>query len=299
MGANQPETTISVIIPAYNAERFLARSLASVYGQTLAPREVIVVDDGSTDGTARTAEALGAKVIKRPNGGIGAARNTGIRHATGEWIALLDADDSWAPEKLASQVAAIDPDTVLVYTGARYFDDRGTCTVQNGVDPLTARKLLRYCNPILPSSGLLRRQTVLAAGGFREGTPTCEDWGMWVRLMPFGSFAAVTDPLTNYYVHPKSISASPEKMLAGLRAIMEPTLLARYRGIERWMWRRRIWAEQLCSAALIARDNNLKGELGYIVRSLLAWPSPFFRRRRFAVLAVNLRNQLLPGRERK
>jgi len=298
VGANQPETTISVIIPAYNAERFLARSLASVYGQTLAPREVIVVDDGSTDGTARTAEALGAKVIKRPNGGIGAARNTGIRHATGEWIALLDADDSWAPEKLARQVAAIDSDTVLVYTGAKYFDEHGTRFVQDAVDPLTARKLLRYRNPILPSSGLLRRQTVLAAGGFREGTPTCEDWGMWVRLKPFGSFAAVTDPLTYYYIHPKSISASPEKMLAGLRAIMEPTLLANYRGTERWMWRQRIWAEQLCSAALIARDNNLKGELGYIVRSLLAWPSPFFRWRRFVILAVNLRNQLFPGRER-
>ena len=121
---------------------------------------------------------------------------------------------------------------------------------------------------------------------------------MWVRLMPFGSFAAVADPLTNYYVHPTSISASPEKMLDGLRVIMEPTLLARYRGIERWTWRQRIWAEQLCSAALIARDNNLKGELGYIVRSLLAWPSPFFRRRRFAIFAVNLKNLLLPRRER-
>ena len=295
---NQPETTISVVIPAYNMERFLPQCLASVRAQTLAPQEVFVVDDGSTDGTARVAEELGATVLRRPNGGIGAARNTGVQYATGEWIALLDADDSWAPQKLARQVAAIEPDTVFVYTGARYFDDRGTRTVQEAVDPLTARKLLRYCNPILPSSGLLRRQAVLAAGGFREGTPTCEDWGMWVRLMPFGSFAAVADPLTNYYVHPKSISASPEKMLDGLRVIMEPTLLARYRGIERWMWRRRIWAEQLCSAALIARDNNLKGEFGYITRSLLAWPSPFFQRRRFAVFAVNLRNQLRSRRER-
>ena len=66
---------------------------------------------------------------------------------------------------------------------------------------------------------------------------------MWVRMMPFGSFAASPEPLTNYYVHPKSMSASPERMLEGLRAIVEePILLARYRGIERWIWRRRISA---------------------------------------------------------
>ena len=293
-----PAPAISVIIPAYNAEHFLPRSLGSVFAQTFPPHEVIVVDDGSTDLTAQVAEQLGAKVIRRPNGGLGAARNTGIQHASGEWIALLDADDSWSPEKLERQVAVIQPDIVLVYTGSRHFDDRGTRTVQRAIDPLTAKEMLRYCNPILPSSVLLRRQVVLSAGGFIEGAPSCEDWGMWVRLVPLGAFAAVAEPLTNYYLHPASMSASPVKMLDGLRMILEPVLLAPYRGVERFVWRRRIWASQLLSAALIARDNHLKGELGYMIRSLLAWPSPFWESRRLVIFAVSFKNQWFARKER-
>jgi glycosyltransferase involved in cell wall biosynthesis len=288
----QPETTISVVIPAYNAAHFLPRSLASVFAQTLPPNEVIVVDDGSTDHTSEVADALGARVIRQENRGLAAARNTGIQNASGEWIALLDADDSWLPEKLARQAALIQPEVVFVYTGTRHFDDHGTRIVQRAIEPTAARKMLRYCNPIVPSSALLRRLAVLAAGGFREGVPSCEDWGMWVRLLPFGSLAAVPEPLTNYYLHPQSISASPERMLDGLRAILEPTLLNGYHGIERWIWRRRIWAEQLCSAALIARDNHVAGEMGYIIRSLLAWPSPFWQPRRFFAFGVSLQNKL-------
>ena len=121
---------------------------------------------------------------------------------------------------------------------------------------------------------------------------------MWVRLMPLGSFAAIPEPLTSYYIHPKSISASPEKMLAGLRVIMEPTLLSDCHGIDRWLWRRRIWATQLLSAAYIARENDLEGEVGYIVRSLLAWPSPFWQPERFRVFVVSLRNKLF-GKARR
>src|SRR5580704_10336845 len=85
---------ISVVIPAYNATPFLARCLKSVFAQTLKPEEVIVVDDKSTDNTAAMAEALGAKVVRREiNGGLSAARNSGIQNASNEWIALLDADD--------------------------------------------------------------------------------------------------------------------------------------------------------------------------------------------------------------
>ncbi len=293
----EADVKISVIIPAYNAERFIPRCLATVFAQILKPHEIIVVDDGSTDGTAQLAEKLGATVLRRQNGGIGAARNSGIQNATGEWVALLDADDTWAPDKLAQQVAAIRPDTVLVYTGLKYFDDLGERNMLRADDPLSVRRRLRYSNPIAPSSVILRRQSVLAAGGFREGTLTCEDWGMWVRLMPLGSFAAVADPLTNYYVHPKSISASPEKMLDGLSSIIEQTLLADDHGIGRWLWRRRIWAAQLLSAAFIARENDLDGEIKYIIRSLLAWPSPFWQPKRFVVLFVSLQNKL-PGKTR-
>ena len=115
---------------------------------------------------------------------------------------------------------------------------------------------------------------------------------MWVRLQHMGQFEAVSDPLTDYYVYPSSLSANPEKMLKAFEQIVDTTLLSDLRGFDRWSWRQRIRAVQLCKAGLIARDNGLKGETGYMVRSLCAWPSPFWEPQRFAMLAVTARNKL-------
>jgi glycosyltransferase involved in cell wall biosynthesis len=282
---------ISVVIPAYNAARFLPRCLESVFAQTLKPDEVIVVDDGSTDNTAALAEELGARVISQPNGGLSAARNTGIRNASSEWIALLDADDLWAPTKLERQAARIQPDTVLVYTGIRIFDDNGIRSENPAIDAISAKKMLRYRNPITPSTVLARREALLQNGGFREDIRACEDWEMWVRLQQLGNFESVGDPLTNYYVYPSSLSANPEKMLHALDQIIDSMLLAGLHGLHRWVWRRRILAVQLCSAGLIARDNGLKGEIGYMFQSLCVWPSPWWEPGRFAMFAVSVRNR--------
>ena len=283
---------ISVIIPAYNAAGFLPRCLNSVFAQTLKPHEIIVVDDGSSDDSARVAAELGAIVVRRPNGGLSAARNTGIQNSTGDWIALLDADDLWAPDKLERQIEKIDANTVLVYTGIRIFDDNGVRSELPAMDPVAVRKVLRYRNPITPSTALIRRDAVLRDGGFREDIRACEDWEMWNRLQHLGEFRAVSEPLTDYYVYPQSLSANPERMLTALDRIIDTTLLRDLGGIQRWMWRRRIRAMQLSSAGLIARDNGLKGEFGYMIRSLRAWPSPLFEPRRFALLMVSAKNQL-------
>lgn len=283
---------ISVVIPAYNAAHFLPRCLKSVFSQTLKPAEVIVVDDGSTDHTAEVAAELGATVISRGNGGLSAARNTGIQGASSEWIALLDADDLWAPDKLERQATCIGPDTVLVYSGIRYFDDKGKRDARPAIDPVTARKMLRYCNPITPSSALVKRDAVLKDGGFREDIRACEDWEMWFRLQRAGQFEAVSAPLTDYYIYPNSLSANPGKMLEALDRIIDTTLVADLRSFDRWAWRRRIRAVQLGSAGLIARDNGLKGEVRYMIQSLCAWPSPFWEPGRFAMFAVSVRNRL-------
>ena len=289
---------ISVVIPAYNAATFLPSCLESVFAQTLKPDEVIVVDDGSSDNSAELATSLGAKVISRKNGGLSAARNTGIQNASNDWVALLDADDRWAPEKLERQVATIRPDTVLVYTGVRAFDDNGIHGDTPAVDPITARKILRFRNPITPSTVLAKREMLMSAGGFREDLRACEDWDMWVRLQSFGKFECVTDLLTNYYVHPNSMSSDPERMLKATIMILDSTLVADLKGISRWAWRRRICATQLASAGLIARDKRQKGELSYLFQSLRSWPSPMWEPRRFALFAISLRNNLLPGQER-
>jgi glycosyltransferase involved in cell wall biosynthesis len=284
--------TISVVIPAYNAARFLPRCLESVFAQTLKPDEIIVVDDGSTDNTAALAAELGAKVITCRNSGISAARNTGIRNASSDWIAFLDVDDVWEPDKLERQVACIQSDTVLVYTGIRCFDDYGGRGVKSAIDPDSARKMLRYLNPITPSTVIARREIFMRNGGFREDIRACEDWEMWVRMQKLGNFKALDYPLTGYYISPDSLSANPENMLQALGRIIDTTLLADLHGLHRWVWRRRILAVQLCSAGLIARDNGLKGELYYLFRSLCAWPSPLWKPQRFAMFVVSVRNRL-------
>jgi len=109
---------ISVVIPAYNAAPHLGATLASVAAQLEAPAEVIVVDDGSTDATAAIAAAAGARVIRQRNAGVSAARNTGVRAASSEWIAFLDADDRWLPAFTArvSAAASYCPDVAAIFT---------------------------------------------------------------------------------------------------------------------------------------------------------------------------------------
>ena len=282
---------ISVVIPAYNAAPFLARCLKSVFAQTLKPEEVIVVDDKSTDNTASLAAGLGAKVVSRAvNGGLSAARNSGIQYASSEWIALLDADDRWMPEKLERQVACIRPEIVLIYTGLRYFDDNGIRGVRPAINPTEALKMLRHRNPI-PCSYIVRREALMHDGGYREDIRACEDWEMLVRLQRLGKFEAVTDPLMDVYLHPGSLSANPGRMIQALDQILDTTLLDGLQGFDRWAWRRRIRADQLWSAGLIARENGLKDELRYMVESLRSWPSPFWESPRFASCAVSAVNR--------
>jgi glycosyltransferase involved in cell wall biosynthesis len=291
MATGNSDLRISVVIPAYNAERFLPRCLKSVFAQTLKPEEVIVVDDGSSDQTAAIAASLGATVFSQTNSGLADARNKGMRNASGEWIALLDADDLWAPEKLERQATCIRPETVLVYTGIRIFDDGGVRDVRPAIDAISARKMLRYHNSITPSTVLIKREAFMRVGGFHKGLYACEDWELWFRLLPLGQFEAVPDPLTDYYIHPKSLSANPEVMMYAANLIIDSTLTADLRGFERWAWKRRIRAGQLCSAGLMARDNGLKGELRYMFKSLCMWPSPFWQPWRFSTFMVRVINQ--------
>ena len=290
MATKGSDIKISVVVAAYNAAQFLPRCLKSVFAQTLKPMEVIVVDDGSTDNTAALAAELGARVISRKNGGVSVARNAGIQSASGEWIALLDADDWWKPEKLQRQAACIQSDTVLVYTGIRLFDENGVHREMPAIAPDMARKMMRYRNPITPSTILAQRTMLMRGGGFREDIRACEDWEMWMRLQQLGEFQAVRDPLTNYYVYSGSLSAKPEVMLQALYKIIDSTLLFGLHGFERWVCRRRILAMQLCSAGLIARNNGHIGEVRYMFHSLYSWPSPFWQSQRFVMFAVSVKD---------
>jgi glycosyltransferase involved in cell wall biosynthesis len=162
---------ISVIIPVYNGERYLAAAVNSVLEQTLPAREVIVVDDGSSDASLAVATTFGTQVqcISQPNSGAAAARNRGADAAKGEWLAFLDADDLWTPRKLESQIAAAeaDPGLDMIFGLVRQFRQDG-----HAVDD----------NPALrgyfPSAMLVRREAFYWAGAFSSEWRIAEfiDW---------------------------------------------------------------------------------------------------------------------------
>jgi len=170
--------SISVVIPAYNAQPFLSRAIESALSQTVAPTEILVIDDGSSDDTFKIASAFRApvKAFKKANGGPASARNLGIQHAQSDWIALLDADDAWLPDKLEEQIKLLNSDVALIHSSAR---GRPNC-----ISPETTFTQLWRRNCILNSSVLLRREVFVQVGGFDEDPALIgvEDYNLWLRI---------------------------------------------------------------------------------------------------------------------
>lgn len=228
---------ISVVIPAYNASAHVAATLRSVVAQSAPPAEIIVVDDGSTDDTAAIARAFGVRVMSQGNRGLSAARNAGTRAATGDYIAYLDADDLWTPDKLAVQFAALASygEPAFSFTDYRIFDPWGmrSRTSELRFDRAFRRakatplgdNLLIAANPtspvmsdcyILPSSVLVRRADVLAVGGFDETVIAAEDYELFLRLFNIIPAVAVLQPLLLYRRHAQQATQNTTKMKTGL-----------------------------------------------------------------------------------
>jgi glycosyltransferase involved in cell wall biosynthesis len=165
-----------VVIPAFNAERFLGETIESIQAQDYEPVEIVVVDDGSTDGTARVARSYGVRLVRQPNGGQAAARNAGIAAAAGELVAFLDADDLWEPGKLRRQVSHL-----TTHAGLGYVMSMMQRTLMPGAPwpPGTPRDWFSTPQPgTLSSAGLVRRSVLEQVGpfdsGYRHGCDT--DW---------------------------------------------------------------------------------------------------------------------------
>jgi glycosyltransferase involved in cell wall biosynthesis len=285
---------ISVVIPTYNHARFLAQAIESALNQTYPVREVIVVDDGSTDNTPAVAAAFGDRIryIRQENSGPSRARNRGIREARYPWIALLDSDDWWLPEKirLEREALARDPDATLVYSSVYWVRQDGSWELRRALPPHRLWPRLRYHQCVLGSDSvvLVRRDALLEAGGFDETLIACEDWDLWVRLRVRHRFVCVHEPIAAIRIEPDSLSADGPRMLLHAERIMEGTLLLGLKGFSRWSWRRRIRAADLYRAALIARDAGAQDERALLVKSLRQWPSPFLIPARWTALVQNL-----------
>ncbi|MGH7836625.1 MAG: glycosyltransferase family 2 protein, partial [Candidatus Binataceae bacterium] len=200
---------VSVIVPVFNGAATVGEAIASVLAQSYRDFELIVVDDGSTDATADVlARYAGAiKLITRANGGISAARNSGMRAATGEYVALLDCDDVWMPAMLEQTVAALDaaPHCVLAYTDLAVTDSEGSALDTALVGPLSAHaptldEMLTRLWPIMPSAVVIRRRVLEAIGGFAEEFRSYgyEDAWCWMRARELGEFCYIPERLVQW-----------------------------------------------------------------------------------------------------
>jgi glycosyltransferase involved in cell wall biosynthesis len=180
---------VSIVIPTYNHGRFVVSAVESALAQSYASTEVLVVDDGSTDNTRDVLAAFAGRIkyIYQENRGLSAARNTGIRAATGEFIALLDADDMWLPEKLAVQMDVFSEysDAGLVSCGNVVIDALGRQVSPGearGVGGFRFRDLLRINGVSGGSNAVVKRLCFDAVGLFDESLRSSEDWDMWLRI---------------------------------------------------------------------------------------------------------------------
>jgi glycosyltransferase involved in cell wall biosynthesis len=224
---SKPE--ISVVIPTRNRRELLSRTLACALGQRDVRHEVVVVDDGSTDDTAKMLATIDDRRLRRVHhevaSGVATARNKGIAEARGEWIAFLDDDDLWAPDKLASQLhEARELGRRWAYTGSVAISS-ATLEVITGFPPRSpeeAAKWLPWRNTVLggASSVIARRDLLEEAGGFDTGLRHMADWDLWIRLAKYGGIPAVVPrPLLGYVQHPGNASFDTASIPAELSLV--------------------------------------------------------------------------------
>lgn len=212
--------TISVIIPAYNAACTILETVNSVQQQTFLDFEIIIINDGSTDNLLGQLSAINdprLKVFSYENGGLPVARNRGIHHATGEYIAFLDADDLWTPDKLELQLAALQshPKAGVAYSWTYFMDELGqsfhsgqniTATGNIYADLLVSNFLAHGSNP------LIRRVAVDSVGEFNSSLLSAEDWDYWLRLAAIWEFVLVPKAQIFYRQSSKSMSSRVDVM---------------------------------------------------------------------------------------
>ena len=251
--------SISVVVPCFNAAAWLRDSLGSVAAQDRRPLEVLVSDDGSTDGSAALAEALGARVIRSgARGGPAAARNAGMAEARGDFVAFLDADDLWTPDHLRELAGLLEakPSALLAFGRVRKFGAATECTPAHPAvgAPVELLETLLDHNPVPQSTVVARREELHAAGGYDATRHLSEDYDLWLRLAARGQFVCTNAITCRYRVHAQQatvklgalITASWEVRIAAAeravtsgrldRATVDRLLAAAYAAEWAWVW---------------------------------------------------------------
>lgn len=224
--------TVSVIIPVYNGARFIAKAIDSVLAQQYPVHELIVINDGSKDDTPRILEGYGSRIkaVHIPNGGVSNARNTGMRMATGDVIAFLDADDVWRADKLKVQMAALQAHPEVGFTCCNFLTlDRATGQVVPAFDRLKAPLGLNFEAPLQRSAlavlieanivgtcsnVVIRRSVLDQTGFFNTGYRQAEDYDLWLRCALVTGFLLQEACLLDKVTHEDNLTNNYAEMLS-------------------------------------------------------------------------------------
>ena len=272
--------TTTIIIPAYNSGEFIADALDSALRQTALPDQIIVINDGSTDDTrARLLPYLNRiTVIDQANQGAAAARNAGLRMATGDFIAFLDADDVWHPRKLELQLEALRcrPDIQLMGTRPFNFPSAGEPDISAACEiEEISRDQLLVRNYFTASSIMARREIVRRVGEFDTTVSHTEDFDYWQRVAQLGVVANLKSPLTGYRQVAGSISRRPVGVERGLRRILQKLDQQNsWRG-RNWMRRKAISHMHYSIAHLHTAAGCRRLALWKMIQSLAWYPLPY------------------------
>jgi glycosyltransferase involved in cell wall biosynthesis len=278
-GSSSSGPQVSVIIPAHNAGAFVGQAVSFALGSLGVTLEVIVIDDESTDDTWEVLERFGDAIrkVRQPKGGPYKARNLGARLARGEWLAFLDADDEWTPDKLTKQLALADEHVGLIYTDRNNFGDLSRVKERQS-DSVTLYEgdvfePLLLGNFITLSSVLLRKNWFERLGGFSEDRQGVQDWDLWLRYSALGGIVRLCpETLTRYRLHTGQMSNDIQARARDrVEVIRNALALPHGRHIRRSTIRRALansWEIAAWQAAVSQRGNAI---MSYI-RSAYYWP---------------------------
>lgn len=265
---------VSIVIPLFNKRDHILRAIRSVLKQTHFDWELIIVDDGSTDGSAdvvKTVSDLRIRLFSQPNGGVSKARNAGVRLARAEWVAFLDADDEYEPDFLKRTVEFIrehEP-AGLAMVGANYYiATRSHVAVDWPAEDGTYdyfRLFKNQCSPNHSSTTAVNRKKFLETGGFPEGVKQFEDWIAWFKLAFIGDFGFISEPLGIYHCVEESAAKTKRppgdffrdvaRLLNTIAEYIVKYPLSPVREKEAWSCRNEIAVNM---AGLLARDGAKK-----------------------------------------
>lgn len=219
---------VSIVIPTYNRADFLPKAIQSVLNQTYRNWEIIIIDDGSTDNTEGIVksykEARIRYILHKSNLGLSAARNTGIKNSRGEYIAFLDSDDEWFPEKISCQMNIFQKKDskcgVICTAGYRIKGNQimSKKSVPINLDSFYEKFLFE--NITWTSNVLVKKECFKKAGLFDENLESCEDWDMWIRIAKYYKFIFLEMPLTKYVIHSGQLSENLLKKIDARKRIL-------------------------------------------------------------------------------